>query len=81
MFEFGFVAMNGFCGALVGSLTFFAVAAAPLKLGSDGVPASAMGSALAVALSARVTAAVATATTDARTRTAATFRNPLSRWL
>ena len=48
MFEFGFGAMNGFCSAIVGSLSFFGVAGAPLNAGSDGVPASGIGTAWAV---------------------------------
>ena len=58
MFEFGFGAMNGFCSAIVGSLSFFAVAGAPLNAGSDGVPVSGIGTAWAVEAALSTQAAV-----------------------
>ncbi len=50
MLEFGSWAMNGFCGAIVGSLILCALAGAPLNAGSDGVPTSTIGRAAASAL-------------------------------
>src|SRR5688572_6378485 len=48
MLEFGLVAMNGFCSAIVGSLILCGVAAAPLNGGREGVPVSVIGSAEAL---------------------------------
>ncbi len=53
MLLFGFFAIYGFCGALVGSLSLCGVAAEPVNGGSEGVPVSTIGAAEAVAVRAR----------------------------
>ncbi len=63
MFEFGLRAMNGFWGAIVGSLILCLVAAAPWNGGSDGVPVSTIGSADALVANASVASAPAPAIT------------------
>ncbi len=58
MFEFGFAAMNGFCGGLGTPVTGLAVDWPPVEAGSVGRPTSTMGAALAGAASASSALAV-----------------------